>query len=382
MDERLMQFRIGVMVLASLICVAILGTLFGPHADFTDIFQLNEKYTIQIRFDEAPGVRENTPIQKSGIVIGRVTKIELVDQGRAAMVVARIDESVRIFDNEVCRINRSLLGDSELEFVQVEGKESVREIDLDGQPLQGIVAPDPLRVVGNLEGNLSEAIDSVAETSGKIGGLIDKFDSVLGSEEEVGEARKRLRRVFDKTYDTMEQIEQLAAGVNEIMGDPESHRRLRGAIDQIPDVMNDVRTTIDGMNRTLQLADKNLRNLEGFTGALDEHGAQMLQRLNSSAEKLDQVMEEVVVFSAGINSSQGSLGKFINDPELYDSLTRSARNVEALTPQLRAIVHDIRVLSDEMARHPGMIVRDAIKPRSGTKGVPPLSRSRRQAELR
>ena len=119
MDERLMQFRIGVMVLASLICVAILGTLFGPHADFTGMFQLNKKYTIKIQFDEAPGVRENTPIHKSGIVIGRVTEVELIDQGAAAMVVAKIDEDRKIFDNEVCRINRSLLGDSALEFIKL-----------------------------------------------------------------------------------------------------------------------------------------------------------------------------------------------------------------------------------------------------------------------
>jgi phospholipid/cholesterol/gamma-HCH transport system substrate-binding protein len=381
MDERMAAFRIGVMVLASILATAILSLLFA-QGDFTNVFQLNKKFPIRIKFEEAPGVRENTPIQKSGIVIGRVAAVELVDDGRAAMVVARIDEGIKIFDDEICRINRSLLGDSVLEFIKVPGKGSGKEIELNGKPLEGITVPDPLQVVGNLEGNLARAISSVSDTSSKIGGLIDKFDSVLGSEQEVSEARDRLRRVFDKTYDTMDAIEQLASGVNEIMGDQESHQRLREAIDQIPEVIADVRTTFGGLNETLQLADANLRNMEGFTGALDEHGAQMLERLSSSAEKLDGVMDEVVVFSNSINTSQGSLGKFINDPELYDSLTRSARNFEDLTPQLRAIVRDIRVLSDEMARHPGMIIRDAVKPGAGTKGVPPLSRSRRQVELR
>ncbi len=377
-----MQFRIGVTVLGSLICVVILATLFGPRFNFTKVFQGNHKYTVKIEFDEAPGVRENTPIHKSGIVIGRVAKVELIDQGRAALVVARIDADRKIFDNEVCRINRSLLGDSALEFIKLAGSGSGSEIKITDKPFQGIVAPDALQVVGNLEGNLAKAIDSVSETSTKIGGMIDKFDAALGPQTEVDAARTRLREVFDQASGTMKEIEKLAHGMNEIMGDEESHRRLRGAIDQIPDVMNDVRTTIDGLNRTLQLADKNLENLEGFTGALDEDGAQMLQRLSSSAEKLDRVMEEVVVFTDGINTSQGSLGKFINDPELYDSLTRSAKNVESLTPQIRAIMHDVRVITDQMARHPGAIVRDAVRPGAGTKGVPPLSRSRRSTELR
>jgi len=380
MDERLMQFRIGVMVLATILITVILSLLFGPQADFTHVFQLNKKYTIRIEFREAPGVRENTPIKKSGIVIGRVATIELVDQGRAAMIVARIDEGMKIFDNEVCRINRSLLGDSELEFYKLAGVELGKEIDPD-KLLKGTVLPDPLQVVGNLGGDLSVAINSVSEAGGKISGLIDKFDTVLGTPEDVAEARDRLRKVLDRTSDTMESFKRLADNANEIIGDAESQQRLRGAIDEIPQTIADVRTTINGLNRTLELADSNLRNLEGFTGALDEHGVQMLERLNSSSEKLDRIMNEAVVFTNSMNTSQGSLGKFVNDPELYDSLTRSAKNFEDLTPQLRAIVHDIRVLSDELARHPGMIIRDAVKPGAGTKGVPPLSRSRRQVEL-
>ena len=375
-------FRTGITVLASILAAVILSLLFGPQGDFADVFQLNKKYTIRIEFEEAPGVRENTPIKKSGIVIGRVATVELLDQGRAALVVARIDDGMKIFDNEVCRINRSLLGDSDLEFIKVPDKGSGIEIELDGEPLKGIVIPDPLQVVGNLEGHLAQAIGSVSDTSDKIGGLIDNLDSVLGSKEEVAEARDRLRNMFDKTSETMDAFGQLATNINGIVGDEKSQQRLREAIDQIPQVIADMRKTFDGLNGTLQLADSNLRNLEGFTGALDEDGAQMLERLNASSLKLDRVMGEFAVFSNSINTSQGTLGKLINDPELYDSLTRTAGNFEDLTPQLRAIVRDIRVLSDEMARHPGMILRDAVKPGSGTKGLPPSARSRGQVQLR
>ena len=382
MDERLMQFRIGVMVLATALITVILSLLFGPQADFTNVFQLNKKYTIRIEFDEAPGVRENTPIQKSGIVIGRVATVELVDQGRKAMVVARIDDGMKIFDNEICRINRSLLGDSILEFIKVPDKGTGEEIILDGKPLKGIVIPDPLQLVGSLEGNLSEAMDSVSKTGGKISGIIDKLDSVLGSEQDVAETRDRLRQGFDKACDTMESFGKLANNLNEIIGDEESRQRLRDAFDQIPQVIADARNTFDQLNGTLRRADSNLENLEGFTRALDEDGVQMLARLNSSSEKLDLTMNEIAEFSKSINMSQGSLGKFVNDPELYDSLMRTVRSFEEMIPQFRAIVRDVRVISDGLARHPGMIVREAVKPGAGTKGVPPLSRSRPQVELR
>jgi phospholipid/cholesterol/gamma-HCH transport system substrate-binding protein len=382
MDERLMAFRIGVTVLATVLAVAILTMILGPQADFADVLQLNHKYTIQIEFEQAPGVRENTPVLKSGIVIGRVASVELIYDGRKALVVARIEEGIKLFDDETCRINRSLLGDSALEFVRVQDKGSGLEIELDGTPLQGEVVSDPLQVMGNMEGNLSEAINTVSEVGGKIGGVIDKLDLVLGSEEEVIEARDRVRRMLDQGAGAMEAIERLANNVNAVIGDPESQQQLRIAFDEIPQVIVGAREFIDSMNQAMPMVEKSLKNVEGFTTALNEEGVQTLERINSTAETLDQTMEEIRLVAITLNTSKGSLGKFINDPELYDSATRTVKSIEQMTPQLRSIMYDIKIITDGMARHPGKMVRDAIRPGAGTKGVPPMSRLRGQAEMR
>ncbi|MEJ1731091.1 MlaD family protein, partial [Escherichia coli] len=70
-----------------------------------------------IEFPEAPGVTDASPVRKSGILIGRVVRVELLDEG-GALVTAEIERGRRLFNDEVCRINRTLLGDSTLEFVK------------------------------------------------------------------------------------------------------------------------------------------------------------------------------------------------------------------------------------------------------------------------
>ena len=70
-----------------------------------------------------------------------------------------------------------------------------------------------------------------------------------------------------------------------------------------------------------------------------------------------------------LNSREGTLGQLINNREIYDQINEAATNVNELTRQLRPIVNDVRIFSDTIARHPGAIVRDAVKPRSGTKWV-------------
>ena len=94
--------------------------------------------------------------------------VELLDEG-GALVVTEIDRDRKLFNNEVCRINRTLFGDSVLEFVKARKWDGpVLEIDA-AKRLNGIVAPDPIQVVGNLEQNLSQAIGSVGNTSDRIG---------------------------------------------------------------------------------------------------------------------------------------------------------------------------------------------------------------------
>jgi len=61
----------------------------------------------------------------------------------------------------------------------------------------------------------------------------------------------------------------------------------------------------------------------------------------------------------------------VKDDELYDRLNRTVRNVEQISYRLKPIVNDVRIISDKLARHPGSILRDAVRPGAGTKGLPP-----------
>ena len=70
MDERVVQFRVGAMVLATLLITLILVFLFGEGPEM-----FKGRLTIHMIFTEAPMVMENTPVKKSGVLIGRVTKV-------------------------------------------------------------------------------------------------------------------------------------------------------------------------------------------------------------------------------------------------------------------------------------------------------------------
>ena len=94
MNDRVMQFRVGVMVLATAIIAGILVVLFG---DLPSLVQ--STYPLQMSFADARGVSSGTPVRKNGILVGRVASISLNERGGVS-VVADIDSYVPIYRDE------------------------------------------------------------------------------------------------------------------------------------------------------------------------------------------------------------------------------------------------------------------------------------------
>jgi len=361
MDERLMQFRIGVMVLASIMIAAILVVTFGEWR-----WPFPSEYTIYIKFAEAPGVAERTPLRKSGIVIGRVTDVKLTPDGEV-LVTARIERQYLLRRNEVCRLNRAILGDSMLEFSRSSDPDAPSDPVREGDVMQGIVPPDPVVVFTNLQERLVMAIDSVTTTSNELGRTVRAVSSVIDDN------RQAVADLVRNANETVVEARSTVKNANDLVGDPELKARLKEALDRIPTLVDDIRATLNETNQTIAAARGNLENLRSFTDSLSERGPVIVQRLDGSLQKLDQLMAELETFGQNLNQEDGTLGRLIRDPELYEKLDRTMGNVQQLTQDLRPIISDMRVFSDKIARHPELLgVRGALERNAGTKGVPQI----------
>jgi phospholipid/cholesterol/gamma-HCH transport system substrate-binding protein len=143
---------------------------------------------------------------------------------------------------------------------------------------------------------------------------------------------------------------------------------MKAAIDALPQVLADLRTTVQGIGTTVDTADRNLRNLEGLTKPLGERGEQMVAQVDRTIGRLDETLQQAAMFTKALNESQGTLGKLVRDPKVYDDLAQAANNVKNLTKELRPIVDDVRVFTDKIARHPEQLgVRGALDRRPGLK---------------
>ena len=356
MDERIAQFRVGVMVIFTILITAILVALFG---EFPALFR--PRATVYILFSDAPGVTQDTPIKKSGILIGRVWRVDLREEG-GVMVTARIDKDKPIRQHEVARITTSLLGDSVIHIVDSGRKDLLRNPVADGAELEGFAYDDPIQVIAKLQERLAGAIGSVTNTSNELGQVVHQVGDLLKANEE------KINRLLTQADETAGLFHQTVRNANEIFGNPETKAKIQDTLTLVPDLMRETRDTVHQVNNTLGLLDKNLRNLDQFTASLGEQGKGAVEHLGASAAKLDDLLGQMLVFTKGLNNGQGTLGRLASDPELADRIVRIVNNVEDLSRELRPIIKDVRVFTDSIARHPEKLgVRGALERSQGTK---------------
>jgi phospholipid/cholesterol/gamma-HCH transport system substrate-binding protein len=384
MNDRLMEFRVGIVILATIFVLAILIVFFGELPTIA-----RDQYTLFVRFDEAPGVTVGTPVRKSGILIGRVNEVDLRDDG--VWVTAKIDRKRKISNDEVCRIstNNIIGGDATLEFLP-SNRPATGDLLQDGDYLEGYVARDPLQAltavedlmqtVVNLEGQVRTALVSIQGAGDEVSSVARSLNAVVQNNQE------QFQRIMSNAEVVMNRFDYAMGAFDSFVGDEEAQVRLQQSIGQIPEVLDEARQMMSAFRSVAVRAEKNLANIEGITEPLGAAGGAFfdqigegfdkigeslgkLEGLGDTLENLDVLIGELTTFSKSLNSPNGTIGQLVQNRELYDRLNRTVGNFEMLTRQIEPVVRDARVAMDKVARNPSRLGLQGLlnRQRSGLK---------------
>jgi phospholipid/cholesterol/gamma-HCH transport system substrate-binding protein len=412
MNERQMQFRVGLVVFATMIVGFVLAGLSGPMT-FGWLPWGRAKYQIGIEVPQAPGVDTNTPVRKNGILIGRIKSIEDKDAG--VLLKAEIDGNRPLYANYEPHIRTTVLGDATIDFLSgrpIAGEQPVA----DGTIFQGQVDPNPfdsLGQLGDLKEEFGNASRSLAGAGDEVEKLAKRINQALGDES--GETQGRVTRLLDTTERAMDQFAATMTSFNEILGDgpipgaqpgvgqqpptqpplntnqppfntqpqpnvqppgtqpspngQQMRQKLRQGLDELPDAIHEFRITMRESRGVLQSAERNFKNLEAFTEPLGEKGPEFADSILKAIDGLDQLVENLAEVAAALNNREGTIGKLIHDPQVYENLNRLMFNVNEVLCDVRQfifnlkpVVHDARIFMDKVATEPGRIINGAINP--------------------
>ena len=370
MNEQKMQFRLGVLVVAVVLIAAIMVLILGTPDTF------KPGYPVKVMFDNAGGVGVDAPVRNSGILVGRVTEVELAEGG-GAVVTVKMDPDRKMLPNQTFRIAfTSVLGDVQLEVFSMDNDAKYVTVKtpacVEGESvLVGKEPLDPTSEFKVLSEQIAKASEAVSKTGESLTSLITKTDKVLyGDGSAAEDQRLDVNDVVKNLNEAILEAKKSFESFNAIVGDEQSRENIRTAINTLPELVNNTNTAIGKMDESFIRVNNNLASLEKLTERLGERGPTMVDNVDAALLNVRTITDSLTTLSGRLDDREGTLGRLIHDDSLYRNLNQASKNIRDLSVKMKPIVNDVRVISDRLARHPGSIIRDAVRPGSGVKGMP------------
>ncbi len=285
------EVKIGLFALAMLVCLYLgVNYLKGK-----DVFSGDRGYYAQ--FDETLGLQTSAPVLLRGVKVGSVTDISIDPRRPDKVVVAvGIKKQVRIpVDSRIRLFSNGIMGGKAIELVR---GEAVTYFD------RGAVIPS--ETAGGLLENASLSLDD----------LVSEAKSLMAS---LSATSASIDTLLVQNADSFRGI---ASNIENVTG-----QLARARIDaMIGDVRHFTSMLSDNSARFTGIVD----NLDRVTGSLAEAD------LRGTIDTLGQSISHLNVMLAKVASGEGTLGRLMENPALYDSLTAATSNLAALLADVKA----------------------------------------------
>jgi phospholipid/cholesterol/gamma-HCH transport system substrate-binding protein len=367
MNERVMQFRIGMFVIVAGLVLAMLIFWFGESPT---IFR--DRVFLTVHYREAPGVAEGTPVRKSGIRIGEVASIafdDRPDQPDGVLVTLSLERKYKLRTGTVPRLSRSLIGDVTIDMVPGSGSGLIATSDLPGHSpvIEGAVAADPSKALEaatlafEKAGGTLISIDKAASGLAALAQSASNVDEFLatwnGTGKDLAGAAQQLSR-FVATNEgefppALAHLREVAQKLNQTLDSP-TQDALRTGIHRF--ALASAR-----LDSGLAEAAPFLKDIGQPTSAVPTTDfGQTLRRLNKITSEIG-LLTQTLNNGRGALNREGSLQKILVQSELYDNMNRMATTMTDTFVGFRPVLAALKVFADKVARDPAMMTRGALQ---------------------
>jgi phospholipid/cholesterol/gamma-HCH transport system substrate-binding protein len=286
------------------IALFILATIIFIVGDFSTLFR-GEGYPLYADFESAAGLERKTVVKMAGVKIGLVKEIRL--KGFRAEVLFDIEKGVEIYkDSTAMLASLGLLGEKYIEIIPGEGP----EICQPGDTIQSLT-PVSFDQMGSLLMSVGEDISEVGKT----------LKEMLGGEEPKMNFQQILQNLSVLTKDLKELTQENKGTLsNGIQSSTQTIQRFDRRVEDIADNLDEL---IGVMKNMLE---ENRGNIADSTEKL----TRLIEEAEAALKQLNEALGKV-------NRGEGTLGKLIQNPELYERAEKTLSEVEKATAQVSSV---------------------------------------------
>lgn len=258
-----------------------------------DIFSRNVDYYAV--YDQVNGVQGASPVMMRGVKVGTVSEI-LFDPARSSQVVLRLTVRRQYpipSDSEAKIVSSSLMGSKAIEIVL--GESSVR----------------------------LEKGDTI-----RSGYSRDMMDTALT---ELDFFKEKISRLTEELSRTLTGISTLVESNSSNIGELTAHlNSIAGNLDEVLSAeKSGLRSAVAGISEFSQTLGQNAGRVDTLMGNLTRFSDNLAEAdLKAAVGRLNDILDR-------IDSGEGTVGKLMNDAELYENLQQASENLSVLLADLK-----------------------------------------------
>ena len=314
------EVKVGIFV------VCVIAAFFALVYEIGDLnLTKKDTYSITMVFTTVEGLKPGSQLELAGVQVGSVRDIDL-NRDYTAVVTADIFEDVRIpIDSTASIATKGILGDK---IIVVRPGMSKNTLQPEGNLARTSIPPSLdslLEQLGQIAGNLSE--------------LSASLNATLGDQETVGSILANFQRLSEDSAalvaENREDITALVSNMRDVSASlVVISRNFTSTSDDLRDITGTVRSgegTIGKLvydDRVYDSLQESLESLQKLTSSIQEESTISLLLSDPTLYyNLVAISDNVKVVTDNLAAGKGSLGKLMNDDELYTNLNEAARNV-------------------------------------------------------
>ena len=344
---------VGAVVLAGIV-VALIGSVWLSGRSFG-----GEERELRAAFTEVGVLGEGSPVKFRGVRVGRVTKIELTPRGNGVLVTMSVDERVVLpQDPGVVISPESFFGDwqaaivsrstvDNLDFVQMRGVEALPGATMpDITQLTAVAADiaDDMQILSDRVQiafteqtalDIRRTVENVQEVSDQLRGFFDQQTRVYGAVsnnvlESTANIRNATATASSAATDIRNSITQ--GEFQDILQNARTasanlaafSAQLQGAASGVPGLVARADTTLATFGQTAATLNQTINGLQPQLAQIGP----TIAEAQAAMSTLNQAMQR-------IQQGQGSIGRLLNDPALYEETQRAIATLQRLLADIQ-----------------------------------------------
>jgi phospholipid/cholesterol/gamma-HCH transport system substrate-binding protein len=333
------QLKVGVTVILASITLAVLIFLMsGTGGIFT------KRITLRSYFPDAGGLRDGAPVRLSGVDIGNVKAIRVVEghPDKPVEVTVKVVTKYSFFlrkDSVTLLTTAGVLGET---YINIDSSQAKGAPVQDGDVLPTKEQPGYDEVMRAANSSLQN-MDILLKRLDRIIAFVESGQGSIGKLIYDPQLYNRVNSTVNEFQNLVKEVSEGQGTIGKLLADDELYQKANGTIDKVNKMIDDINAGNGTAGKLLKdeslykNANQAIANVKQLTDDINA-GKGAIGKLAKDqvfADKLQNTMNRLSDMVERLNAGEGTAGKFLKDPSMYENTNKLLTDTQELIKAIR-----------------------------------------------